>query len=159
AASASASAPSAAGVQPPPKAGEEPWSYAVDRVTVKEAKLGLVDELAPSGPGKLDIGPINVDIASLASAGDKPAKLDANITIANGQTVKHSGELGLKQGTLTGTLETAGLRPQGFSAWWPHELRSQFGETAVNAELHYTMAWSQPVFQFTLQKSRVELSP
>jgi hypothetical protein len=156
---ASASAPSAAGVQPPPKAGEEPWSYAVDRVTVKEAKLGLVDELAPSGPGKLDIGPINVDIASLASAGDKPAKLDANITIANGQTVKHSGELGLKQGTLTGTLETAGLRPQGFSAWWPHELRSQFGETAVNAELHYTMAWSQPVFQFTLQKSRVELSP
>jgi len=159
AAAASASAPAAAGVQAPPKAEEVPWSYAVDRVTVKEARLGFVDELAPSGPGKLDIGPVNIDIANLASTGEKPAKLDANITIANGQTVKHTGELGLKQGTLTGTLETAALRPQGFSAWWPRALHSQFGETAVNAELHYTMAWTQPVFQFTLQKSRIELSP
>lgn len=158
-ASTPASAPAAAGVQAPPKAEEAPWSYAVDRVTVKEAKLGFVDELAPSGPGKLDIGPVNVDIVNLASTGDKPAKLDANITIANGQTIRHTGELALKQGTLTGTLETAGLRPQGFSAWWPRALHSQFGETAVNAELHYTMAWTQPVFQFTLQKSRVELSP
>lgn len=156
---ASASAPAAAGVQALPKTEEVPWSYAVDRVTVKEAKIGFADELAPSGPGKLDIGPINIDVANLASTGDKPAKLDANITIANGQTIRHTGELGLKQGTLTGTLETAGLRPQGFSAWWPRELRSQFGETGVNAELHYTMAWSQPVFQFTLQKSRIELSP
>lgn len=159
---ASASAPAAtpaSGVQAAPKAEEVPWSYAVDRVTLKEANFGFVDELAPSGPGKLDIGPVNVDIANLASTGDKPAKLDANITIANGQTIKHTGELGLKQGTLTGTLETAGLRPQGFSAWWPRELRSQFGETGVNAELHYTMAWTQPVFQFTLDKSRVELSP
>ncbi|MFJ5382935.1 DUF748 domain-containing protein, partial [Cupriavidus sp. CER94] len=159
ASAASASAPAAAGVQAPPKAEEVPWSYAVDRVTVKEARLGFVDELAPSGPGKLDIGPVNVDIANLASTGDKPAKLDANITIANGQTVKHTGELGLKQGTLTGTLETAGLRPQGFSAWWPRALHSQLGETAINAALHYSMAWTQPVFQFTLQKSRVELSP
>ncbi|WP_137924554.1 DUF748 domain-containing protein [Cupriavidus sp. 2SB] len=154
-----ASAPAAAGVQAPPKAEEVPWSYAVDRVTLKEAKLGFVDELAPSGPGKLDIGPVNVEVANLASAGDKPAKLDANITIANGQTLKHTGELALKAGTLTGTLETAGLRPQGFSAWWPRELQSQFGETGINAELHYAMAWTQPVFQFTLQKSRLELSP
>jgi Domain of Unknown Function (DUF748) len=159
AAASAASAPAAAGVQPPAKAEALPWSYAVDRVTVKDARLGFVDELAPSGPGKLDIGPVNVDVANVASTGDKPAKLDANITIANGQTIKHTGELGLKQGTLTGTLETAGLRPQGFSAWWPRALHSQFGETAVNAELHYTMAWTQPVFQFTLQKSRVELSP
>ena len=156
---AGASAPAAAGVQAPPKPDEVPWSYAVDRVTVKEARLGFVDELAPSGPGKLDIGPVNVDVANLASTGDKPAKLDANITIANGQTIRHTGELGLKQGTLTGTLETAGLRPQGFSAWWPRELHSQLGETAINAELHYAMAWSQPVFQFTLDKSRVELAP
>ncbi|SDP70122.1 protein of unknown function [Ralstonia sp. 25mfcol4.1] len=159
AAAAPASAPAAAGVQAPPKAEEVPWSYAVDRITVKEAKLGFVDELAPSGPGKLDIGPVSVEIGNLASTGDKPAKLDANITVANGQTIRHTGELGLKQGTLTGTLETAGLRPQGFSAWWPRALHSQLGETAVNAELHYTMAWTQPVFQFTLQKSRVELSP
>lgn len=158
-AASSASAPAATGVQAPPEAQDVPWSYAIDRVTVKDAKLGFVDELAPSGPGKLDIGPVNVDVANLASTGDKPAKLDANITIANGQTIKHSGEIGLKQGTLTGTLETAGLRPQGFSAWWPRALHGQLGETAVNAELHYTMAWLQPVFQFTLQKSRIELSP
>ncbi|WP_423194116.1 DUF748 domain-containing protein [Cupriavidus sp. H18C2] len=156
---AAASAPAASGVQAPPKAGEVPWSYAVERVVLKDAKLGFVDELAPSGPGKLDIGPVNVEVAGLASSGDKPARLDANITIANGQTIRHSGELALNKGTLSGTLETAGLQPQGFSAWWPRELQSQFGKTAVNAELHYAMAWSQPVFQFTLQKSRVELSP
>lgn len=154
-----ASAPAAAGVPPPAVAAEVPWSYAVDRVTVKDAKVGFVDELAPSGPGKLDIGPIDVTVANLASTGDKPAKLDANVTIANGQTLKHTGELALKAGTLAGTLETTGLRPQGFAAWWPKALQSQFGETGVNAELHYTMAWSQPVFQFTLQKSRLELSP
>lgn len=157
-----ASAPAVAGAQAPKTAAPAeavPWSYAVDRITLKDAKLGFVDELAPSSPGKLDIGPVNVDIASLASTGDKPAKLDANITVAEGQTLKHTGELGLKQGTLTGTLETSGLRPQQFAAWWPRELRSQFGETGINAELHYKMAWSQPVFQFALEKSRVELSP
>lgn len=154
-----ASAPAAAGVQAPPAAESAPWSYAVDRVTLKEAKLGFADELAPSGPGKLDIGPVNVDVTGLASTGDKPATLNATVTIADGQTLKHTGELGLKQGTLAGTLESTGLRPQGFSAWWPRELQSQFGETGVNAELHYKMAWSQPVFQFTLEKSRLELSP
>jgi hypothetical protein len=50
------------------------------------------------------------------------------------------------------------VRPQGFAAWWPHELRSQFGDTGINAELNYKMAWSQPVFQFTLE-NRLELSP
>jgi len=154
-----ASAPVASGEKVPPKTEEVPWSYAVDRITVKDAKFGFADQLAPSGPGKLDIGPVNVDIAGLTSSGDKPAKLDATITIADGQTIKHAGELNLKQGTLNGTLETAGVRPQGFSAWWPNELRSQFGDTGINATLNYKMAWSQPVLQFTLEKSRVELSP
>ncbi len=154
-----ASAPAAAGVQAPPKAEEVPWSYAVERVALKNARIGFVDELAPSGPGKLDLGPVSVDVAGLASTGDKPAKLDATITIADGQTLRHTGELALAQGTLAGTLESTGLRPQGFAAWWPRELRSQFGDTGINAELHYKMAWSQPVFQFTLEKSRLELSP
>jgi len=159
-ASASApAAPVASGDQAPPKVEEVPWSYAVDRITVKDAKFGVADALAPSGPGKLDIGPVNVDIADLVSSGEKPAKLDAAITVAEGQTIKHTGELSLKQGTLNGTLETAGVRPQGFSAWWPNELRSQFGDTGINATLNYKMAWSQPVFQFTLEKSRIELSP
>lgn len=154
-----ASAPAAAGVQAPPKADEVPWSYAVERVALKNARIGFVDELAPSGPGKLNLGPVNVDVAGLASTGDKPAKLDATVTIADGQTLKHTGELALAQGTLAGTLESTGLRPQGFAAWWPRALRSQFGDTGINAELHYKMAWSQPVFQFTLEKSRLELSP
>ncbi len=132
-----------------------PWSA----WRLKSARIGFVDELAPSGPGKLDLGPINVDVAGLASTGDKPAKLDATVTIADGQTLKHTGELALTQGTLAGTLESTGLRPQGFAAWWPRALRSQFGDTGINAELHYKMAWSQPVFQFTLEKSRLELSP
>ncbi len=92
------------------------------------------------------------------STGDKPAKLDATVTVADGQTLKHTGELALAQGTLAGTLESTGLRPR-TAAWWPRALRSQFGDTGINAELHYKMAWSQPVFQFTLEKSRLELSP
>ncbi|WP_454766844.1 DUF748 domain-containing protein [Cupriavidus campinensis] len=148
-----------AAAKPPAPAAAAPWSYAVERVSLKDARLGFVDELAPSGPGKLDIGPVNVDVAGLASTGDQPAKLDATVTVADGQTLKHTGELGLKQGTLVGTLVSTGLRPQGFAAWWPRALQSQFGETGINAELHYKMAWSQPVFQFTLEKSRLELSP
>jgi hypothetical protein len=145
-------------VQAPPKAEEVPWSYAVDRIAIKDAKLGFVDELAPSGPGKLDIGPVNVDIANLASTGDK---LRNSMPHHDRQRPDHQAHrrTGLKPGTLNGTLETAGVRPQGFSAWWPRELRSQFGDTGINAELHYKMAWSQPVFQFTLEKSRLELSP
>lgn len=157
-AAAPASAP-AAGAPAAPATGEVPWSYAVNRIALKDAKLGFQDELAPSGPGKLEIGPVNVDIADLASTGDKPARLDAKITIANGQTLEHAGTLGLSQGTLAGTLKTVGLRPQGFAAWWPRALQSQFGDTGINAELHYTMAWKQPTFQFALQKSRLELSP
>lgn len=161
AATAPASAPaapaSAAAAAPPAQA--EPFSYAIQRITLKDAKLGFQDELAPSGPGKLDIGPVNVEIANLASAGDKPAQLNAKVTIADGQTLDHTGELALRQGTLAGTLKTTGLRPQGFAAWWPRELQSQFGDTGINAELHYRMAWTQPTFQFVLEKSRLELSP
>ena len=156
---AAASAPAAAQAPAPAAAPAEPFSYAIQRITLKDAKVGFQDELAPSGPGKLDIGPVNVEISDLASAGDKPAQLNARVTIANGQTLDHTGQLALRQGTLVGTLKTTGLRPQGFSAWWPRELQSQFGDTGVNAELNYRMAWTQPVFQFVLEKSRLELSP
>lgn len=154
-----ASARAAAGLHEAAVPKDVPWSYAVDRITVRRTSLGFVDALAPSGPGKLSLGPLDADIAGLASAEGKPAKLEATLTVVEGQTLKHSGELSLHAGTLAGTLETTGLKPQGFAAWWPKRLQSQFGDTAVNASLHYRMAWSQPVFQFTLEKSRVELAP
>lgn len=137
-----------------------PWRYAVDRIVVKQARLGFEDALAPSGPGKLALGPLDAEVKGFAGTeGDKPARIDATLTVADGQTLHHTGDLLLRDGTLAGTLETTGLRPQGFAAWWPRELRSQFGETAVNAELHYRMAWATPQFQFVLEKSRLELAP
>ncbi|WP_354685021.1 DUF748 domain-containing protein [Cupriavidus necator] len=157
-----ASAPAAAsGAQAPAVAKkDEPWRYAVDRIVVKQAKLGFEDALAPSGPGKLTLGPLDAEVKGFAGTeGDKPARIEATLTVADGQTLHHTGDLLLRDGTLAGTLETAGLRPQGFAAWWPRELRSQFGETAVNAELHYRMAWGTPQFQFVLEKSRLELAP
>lgn len=154
AASAPASAPAAA------KPQDAAWRYAVDRVTLKQARIGFEDALAPSGPGKLALGPIDAEVNGLASAdADKATRLQATITVADGQTLTHMGELSMRQGTLAGTLETAGLQPQGFASWWPRELRAQFGNTAVNAELHYRMSWAQPVFQFVLEKSRLELAP
>ncbi|WP_042879729.1 DUF748 domain-containing protein [Cupriavidus necator] len=161
-----ASAPAAAsGVQAQPGTPaatakkDEPWRYAVDRIVVKQAKLGFEDALAPSGPGKLALGPLDAEVKGFAGDGDKPAHIEATLTVADGQTLHHTGDLLLRDGTLAGTLETTGLRPQGFAAWWPRELRSQFGETAVNAELHYRMAWATPQFQFVLEKSRLELAP
>ncbi|CAG2152524.1 hypothetical protein LMG31506_04637 [Cupriavidus yeoncheonensis] len=153
-AAAPASAPAAA---KPQDAG---WRYAVDRVMLKQARFGFEDALAPSGPGKLALGPIDAEVNGLASAdADKATKVQAKITVANGQTLTHTGELSMRQGTLAGTLETTGLQPQGFASWWPHALHAQFGNTAVNAELHYRMSWAQPVFQFVLEKSRLELAP
>ncbi|WP_316156632.1 DUF748 domain-containing protein [Cupriavidus sp. BIC8F] len=162
-----ASAPVAAsGAQATPAAApataakDVPWRYAVDRIVVKQARLGFEDALAPSGPGKLALGPLDAEVKGFAGTeGDKPARIDATLTVADGQTLHHTGDLLLRDGTLAGTLETNGLRPQGFAAWWPRELRSQFGETAVNAELHYRMAWATPQFQFVLEKSRLELAP
>ncbi len=148
---------SAVAAASPPK--EVPWSYAVDRVLLKGASLGFDDELAPSGPGKLALGPLDAEVNNLASSGDKPAKVEAKLTIADGQTLQHSGELSLRHGTLAGTLETTGVKPQGFAAWWPKALQGNFGDTAVNASLHYQMAWSQPTFHFALEKSRVEVAP
>ncbi|WP_455288200.1 DUF748 domain-containing protein [Cupriavidus necator] len=146
---------------PPATATKDvPWRYAVDRIVVKQARLGFEDALAPSGPGKLALGPLDAEVKGFAGTeGDKPARIDATLTVADGQTLHHTGDLLLRDGTLAGTLETTGLRPQGFAAWWPRELRSQFGETAVNAELHYRMAWATPQFQFVLEKSRLELAP
>jgi len=153
-------APASAPAAPAAATAAEPWHYAVDRILLKQAKVGLEDALAPSGPGKLALGPIDVEVTDLNSAEvDKPAKVQAKITVAEGQTLTHTGELSMHQGKLAGTLETAGVKPQGFAAWWPRELRSQFGDTAVNAELHYRMGWSEPKFQFVLEKSRVELAP
>lgn len=153
-AAAPASAPAAA------KPQEAVWRYAVDRVTLKQAHFGFEDALAPSGPGKLALGPIDAEVNGLVSAeADKATKLQATITVADGQTITHMGELSMRQGTLAGTLETSGLQPQGFASWWPHALQAQFGKTAVNAELHYRMSWAQPVFQFVLEKSRLELAP
>lgn len=146
---------------PPATAAKDvPWRYAVDRIVVKQARLGFEDALAPSGQGKLALGPLDAEVKGFAGTeGDKPARIDATLTVADGQTLHHTGDLLLRDGTLAGTLETTGLRPQGFAAWWPRELRSQFGETAVNAELHYRMAWATPQFQFVLEKSRLELAP
>jgi hypothetical protein len=158
--SAHSSAPSAQAAPAGSAPREQPWRYAVDRIVVKQANFGFEDALAPSGPGKLALGPLDAEVKGFAGTeGDKPAHIDATLTVADGQTLHHTGDLLLRDGTLAGTLETTGLRPQGFAAWWPRELRSQFGETAVNAELHYRMSWAAPQFQFVLEKSRVELAP
>ncbi|AQV98644.1 2OG-Fe(II) oxygenase [Cupriavidus necator] len=163
-AAAPASAPAAAsGVQAAPAKTaprDEPWRYAVDRIVVRQARLGFEDALAPSGPGKLALGPLDAEVKGFAGTdGDKPAHIEATLTVADGQTLHHTGDLLLREGSMAGTLETTGLRPQGFAAWWPRALRSQFGTTAVNAELHYRMAWGTPQFQFVLEKSRLELAP
>ncbi|AMR81697.1 DUF748 domain-containing protein [Cupriavidus nantongensis] len=162
-----ASAPAAASAGPAAPAApataaakEVPWRYAVDRIVVRQARVGFEDALAPSGPGKLALGPLDAEIKGFAGTdGDKPVRVEATLTVADGQTLHHSGDLLLRDGSMAGTLETTGLRPQGFAAWWPRELRSQFGATAVNAELHYRMAWGAPQFQFVLEKSRLELAP
>ncbi|WP_167471102.1 DUF748 domain-containing protein [Cupriavidus lacunae] len=159
-----ASAPAAAsGVQAAPAKTapkDEPWRYAVERIVVKQARLGFEDALAPSGPGKLALGPLDAEVKGFTGTeGDKPAHIEATLTVADGQTLHHTGDLLLREGSMAGTLETTGLRPQGFAAWWPPALRSQFGTTAVNAELHYRMAWGTPQFQFVLEKSRLELAP
>ncbi|PZX34098.1 conserved hypothetical protein, DUF748 [Cupriavidus phytorum] len=158
---AAASAASAAPATPATAAAKEvPWRYAVDRIVVRQARVGFEDALAPSGPGKLALGPLDAEVKGFAGTdGDKPVRVEATLTVADGQTLHHTGDLLLRDGSMAGTLETTGLRPQGFAAWWPRELRSQFGTTAVNAELHYRMAWGTPQFQFVLEKSRLELAP
>lgn len=153
---ASAQAPAAAGVAPVP---QKPWRYAVDQITVKQASLGLRDESAPSGPGTLALGPVDAEVAGLSGDSDKPAKVQARLTVAEGQTLSHEGEISLRGGTMDGTLQAHGLKPQGFAAWWPVALRTQLGDTAINADLHYRMAWGGPAFAFSLEKSRVELAP
>jgi uncharacterized protein involved in outer membrane biogenesis len=166
AAQASASVPASAASAPPAAAApastdtaEAPWSYAVEEISINKAKLALRDEAAPAGPGTLALGPLDVKVRHLSGDSDKPASLDATLTVANGQTVAHKGELSLRNGTLAGTVELDGVRPQGFSAWWPTALQLQLGESAVQAQLHYRMSWAQPVFQFALDKSRIEVSP
>ncbi|SOZ39028.1 DUF748 domain-containing protein [Cupriavidus neocaledonicus] len=159
-----ASAPAAASAVPAAPATaatrEAPWHYAVDRIVVRQARVGFEDALAPSGPGKLALGPLDAEVKGFAGIdGDKPVRVEATLAVADGQTLHHTGDLLLRDGSMTGTLKTTGLRPQGFAAWWPRELRSQFGTTAVNAELHYRMAWGTPQFQFVLEKSRLELAP
>lgn len=158
-----ASAPAAAGLQDAqakPAGKEVPWSYAIDRITLKQAKFGFEDAMAPSGPGKLALGPMDAEVTGVNSAdGEKPARVKATLTVADGQTLQHTGDLSLQHGTLAGTLETSGLKPQGFAAWYPRELKGQLGNTAVNAELHYRMSWAAAPFQFVLEKSRVELAP
>ncbi|MCO4888194.1 DUF748 domain-containing protein [Cupriavidus sp. WGtm5] len=159
-----ASAPAAASAVPAAPATaaakEVPWRYAVERIVVRQARVGFEDALAPSGPGKLALGPLDAEVKGFAGTdADKPVRVEATLTVADGQTLHHTGDLLLRDGSMAGTLETTGLRPQGFAAWWPRELRSQFGTTAVNAELHYRMAWGAPQFQFVLEKSRLELAP
>ncbi|MGO4331685.1 DUF748 domain-containing protein, partial [Cupriavidus sp. M-11] len=153
-----ASAPAAAGIAQPQPA-EAPWTYAVDQISIKQASLALRDELAASGPGTLALGPLDAEVAGLSGDSDKPAKVQAKLALGEGQSLSHEGELTLRSGTMAGTLQASGVRPQGFAAWWPPELRTKLGDTAVNAELHYKMAWGGPAFAFSLDKSRVELAP
>ncbi|MDF3832362.1 DUF748 domain-containing protein [Cupriavidus basilensis] len=151
-----ASAPAAGGVAAP---AALPWRYAVDRITVKQASLGLRDELATSGPGTLALGPLDAEVTGLSGDSDKPAKVQAKLGLGEGQTLSHEGELTLHRGTMDGTLQASGVKPQAFAAWWPAELHTRLGDTALNAELHYKMAWGGPDFAFLLDKSRVELAP
>ncbi|AOZ10276.1 DUF748 domain-containing protein [Cupriavidus malaysiensis] len=156
---ASAAAASAPAAQAGAAKAAPGWAYAVDHITLKDARLGLRDEAAPSGPGTLALGPLEVQVDGLSSSGGKPATVEAKLTLAEGQTLQHSGELSLPDGKLSGTLQASGVKPQGFAAWWPSALKSQLGDTAVNAELHYSAAWGSGAPQFTLDKSRVEVAP
>ena len=149
-----ASAPAAKPAQPP-----QPWHYAIDKILLKGARFGLTDQAAPSGPGKLALGPLDAEVNNLSGDSDKPAKVDAKLTIADGQTLHQTGDLSLRAGTLVGKLELQGIKPEGFSAWWPPQLKSGFGDTAINADLNYKLAWSGPTFQLGLEKSRLEFAP
>ncbi|MBY4948419.1 DUF748 domain-containing protein [Cupriavidus respiraculi] len=154
-----ASAPAPSGTAPAPATDPAPWTYAVDRISVNQARLALRDEAAPSGPGTLALGPLDVRVDNLSGNSDKPAALDATLAVAKGQTVRHKGALSLRDRSLAGTVRLDGVRPQGFAAWWPTALQLQLGESAVQAELNYRMSWAEPVFQFALDKSRIEVSP
>lgn len=156
---AAASAPASAAAPAAGPADAQPWRYAIEDIVVRQARIGLRDEAAPGGPGVLDLGPLDVQVKGFAGDSDKPARLDATLTLADKQTVRHEGELSLRAGTLSGVIHTQGVRPQAFAAWFPTRLQIAFGETGVNAELRYRMAWKEPRFQFALDTSRIALSP
>lgn len=152
-----ASAPVAAQAAQPPS-DARPWRYTIDRIALKQARVTLRDEAAFSGPGTLALGPIDVQVDGLSGDSDKPARLDATLAVADGQTIAHQGALSLRDGTLAGTLRTNGLQPQTFAAWFPAELRVQLGQSALDAELNYRMSWAAPVFALSLENSRVTMS-
>lgn len=150
-----ASAPAAAA----PKSDDaQPWRYSIDRVDLRAARIALRDEAAFSGPGTLALGPLDARIDGLAGNSDKPAKVNATLTVADGQTLQHEGLLSLRDATLTGTLRAAGVRPQTFAAWYPAELRVDLGSSAVDAQLNYRLSWAASGFAFALDDSRVALT-
>ncbi|MCA7083567.1 DUF748 domain-containing protein [Cupriavidus sp. DB3] len=157
-ASASAAAAASAPVARQPAGDAKPWRYTIDRVALKQARVALRDEAAFSGPGTLALGPIDVQVDGLSGDSDKPARLDATLVVADGQTIAHEGALSLRDATLAGTLRANGLRPQTFAAWFPGELRVQLGQSAVDAELNYRMSWAAPAFTLSLDNSRVAMS-
>ena len=141
-----------------PAADAKPWRYTIDRVALKQARVALRDEAAFSGPGTLALGPIDVQIDGLSGDSDKPARLDATLAVADGQTIAHQGALSLRDATLAGTLRANGLQPQTFAAWFPGELRIELGQSALDAELNYRMSWAAPAFALSLDNSRVAMS-
>lgn len=156
-----ASAADAPGPEAESKPKPEPeaaWRYAIDLLHVRESRVTLRDEAAPSGPGTLALGPLELRAEGLASDSDKPAQVRATFTLADRQTLTHEGEVSLRGKSASGRLTAAGIEPQRFAAWWPAGLQARLGNTAVNAELHYRMSWGGPAFALALENSRVELN-
>nr|WP_255581699.1 DUF748 domain-containing protein [Cupriavidus sp. AU9028] len=140
------------------KAGAEPaWRYAVDVLQVRDSRVTVRDDAAPSGPGTLALAPIEIRVEGLAGDSEKPARVEATVSTGNGQTLVHQGQLSLQGKSASGTLMAAGIEPQALAAWWPAELQVRLGQSAVNAELHYRMSWAGPDFALALDKSRIEL--
>jgi uncharacterized protein involved in outer membrane biogenesis len=111
-AAAKAETPRAEKPRPAPASGGRPWRLALDAFDVEGLKIALADH-GSAPPVAYDIDPLTVAVRNIRNEGDAPIRLDAALRIAQGGSLRVSGEASPSgsRAAAKATLERLSLKP------------------------------------------------
>ncbi|HEX6528648.1 MAG TPA: DUF748 domain-containing protein, partial [Burkholderiales bacterium] len=96
----------------PEKSGGKPWGLALDAFEVDALKIALADQ-GFTPPVAYDIDPLTIAVKNVRNEGRAPIRMDASLRIAQGGTLRLSGETvpAGNRASAKATLERLSLKP------------------------------------------------
>ena len=104
-------------------------------------------------PATVDLNDIAISLAQFSTAGDTPAPLNVAATIQDGGRVKTEGSLRFAGQAVEGKLALEAVKPHRFAPFYAGAFTGQLGDTEIQGDLNYRVAWPASGVQAVLSDS------